>query len=134
MVEARLESRPIDTLRTGIRRDPLVWLAVLVLALIYLFTASRYDIFRNELYFIVCGRHPAFGYADLPPLAPLAAAATQLFGINVFLLRLPAIKSEFDSQEILPDTFELLNDDLNHVLPAQEGFKSRECKLAAGGE
>ena len=91
MVEARLESRPIDTLRTAIGRDPLVWLAVLVLALIYLFTASRYDIFRNELYFIVCGRHPAFGYADLPPLAPLAAAATQLFGINVFLLRLPAI-------------------------------------------
>jgi 4-amino-4-deoxy-L-arabinose transferase-like glycosyltransferase len=81
----------LDVARQLIRRDPIVWIAVLVLAIIYLFTASRYDIFRNELYFIVCGRHPAFGYADLPPLVPLIAAATQLFGINVFLLRLPAI-------------------------------------------
>jgi hypothetical protein len=81
----------LDVARAAIRRDPIVWIAVLVLAIIYLFTASRYDIFRNELYFIACGRHPSFGYADLPPLVPLIAAATQLFGINVFLLRLPAI-------------------------------------------
>ncbi|HTZ71954.1 MAG TPA: glycosyltransferase family 39 protein, partial [Acetobacteraceae bacterium] len=31
-----------------------------------------------------------FGYADQPPLAPLLAAATQMFGENLFLLRLPA--------------------------------------------
>jgi hypothetical protein len=80
-----------DAVRATIRRDPIVWIALLVLAVIYVFTASRYDIFRNELYFIACGRHPDFGYADLPPLVPLIAAATQLFGINVFLLRLPAI-------------------------------------------
>ncbi len=81
----------IDDTRAAIQGDPIVWVSVLVLAIIYLLTASRYDIFRNELYFIACGRHPAFGYADLPPLVPLIAAATQLFGVNVFLLRLPAI-------------------------------------------
>jgi dolichyl-phosphate-mannose-protein mannosyltransferase len=50
--------------------------------------AHRYDFFRDELYFIACGRHPAFGYADQPPLVPLAAAATQAFGHDLVLLRL----------------------------------------------
>jgi hypothetical protein len=44
--------------------------------------AGRYDIFRNELYFTVCGRHPDFGFVDQPPLVPLLAAATQLLGAN----------------------------------------------------
>jgi Dolichyl-phosphate-mannose-protein mannosyltransferase len=59
-------------------------------AVLHLAVAGRYDIFRNELYFIVCGRHPDFGYVDQPPLVPLLAAATQAFGDNVWLLRLPA--------------------------------------------
>ena len=73
------------------RRDPLVWTSVAILGALYFATASRYDIFRNELYFIACGRHPAFGYADLPPLVPLIAAATQLCGNSLWLLRLPSI-------------------------------------------
>jgi 4-amino-4-deoxy-L-arabinose transferase-like glycosyltransferase len=71
-------------------RDPFVWLVALAVAVVHLATAGRYDFFRNELYFIACGRHPAFGYADLPPLVPLLAATTQYFGANLFLLRLPA--------------------------------------------
>ena len=73
------------------RRDPIVWSAGAIIALLFFSTASRYDIFRNELYFIACGRHPAFGYADLPPLVPIIAATTQLFGVNVWMLRLPSI-------------------------------------------
>jgi len=69
----------------------MVWIVTLLLALLYFAIGNRYDIFRNELYFIACGRHPAFGYADLPPLVPWIAAATQAFGINVWLLRLPAM-------------------------------------------
>ena len=54
--------------------------------------AGRYGFFRDELYFIDCGRHPALGYADQPPLAPLIAALTQLAGPNLVLLRLlPAL-------------------------------------------
>lgn len=62
-------------------------LAVVVL---HLLVAGRYDFFRDELYFIVCGRHPAFGYVDQPPLIPLWAALSQAFGENLVILRLPA--------------------------------------------
>lgn len=61
------------------------------MALLYIVAGSHYGPFRNELYFIVCGRHPAFGYVDQPPLVPLVAALTQLGGVHIFVLRLPAI-------------------------------------------
>ncbi len=73
-----------------LRKDPAIWAMSLALFALQLALASRYDIFRNELYYIVCGRHPAFGYADQPPLVPLIAAATQLPGIHAWALRLPA--------------------------------------------
>ncbi len=60
-----------------------VWTIAAATAALHFALAGRYDIFRNELYFIVCGRHPAFGYADQPPLVPLLAAATQLFSENI---------------------------------------------------
>jgi 4-amino-4-deoxy-L-arabinose transferase-like glycosyltransferase len=58
---------------------------------LHLAFANRYDVFRDELYFIVCGRHPAFGYADQPPLVPLLAAAFYAFGHQTWLLRLPVV-------------------------------------------
>lgn len=81
----------LETIRDSIRRDPFVWLTAATMTIIYLALAGRYDTFRNELYFIACGRRPAFGYADLPPLVPLIAAGTQLFGDHTWLLRLPSI-------------------------------------------
>ncbi len=47
----------------------------------------HYGFFRDELYFIVCGRHPAFGYVDQPPLVPLIAAGSQMFGHSLVALR-----------------------------------------------
>ena len=47
----------------------------------------HYGYFRDELYLIICGRHPAWGYVDQPPVTPLLSAATQVFGHSLLLLR-----------------------------------------------
>ena len=42
---------------------------------------AGYGIFRDELYYLVCGRHLAFGYVDQPPLVALQARLSEmLFG------------------------------------------------------
>ncbi len=67
------------------------WSVAAIVAVVHFAVATQYGAFRNELYFIICGRHPAFGYVDQPPLVPLLAALTQAAGINLWLLRLPAV-------------------------------------------
>ena len=76
----------------GIARTPALWLGAACF-LVHLFANAHYDVFRDELYFIVCGLHPAFGYVDQPPLIPLIAAASfKLFGTALTPLRfLPAL-------------------------------------------
>jgi Dolichyl-phosphate-mannose-protein mannosyltransferase len=81
----------LTAVKEKLGRLPVEWWIALVVGLLHLIVASRYDFFRNELYFIVCGRHPDFGYVDQPPLVPLLAAATQIFGENIWLLRLPGV-------------------------------------------
>ncbi len=52
---------------------------------------AGYGIVRDELYYLVCGRHPAFGYVDQPPLVALVARASELiFGYrHLLLFRIP---------------------------------------------
>ena len=61
----------------------------------HLATATRYGIFRDELYYIACARHLDFGYVDHPPLiAGITWLVLHLFGSSLFALRLlPALAS-----------------------------------------
>lgn len=67
------------------RRIPLI--AAIVAFGLHLIGNPHYGYFRDELYLIICGRHPAWGYVDQPSLAPLLAAGSQVFGHSLFLLR-----------------------------------------------
>ena len=56
---------------------------------LHLVANGGYGFFRDELYFIVCGDRPAWGYVDQPPLIPLIAAWSHaLFGNSLTGFRL----------------------------------------------
>lgn len=77
------------------KASPLVlWLALLEVGL-HLATATRYGIFRDELYCIACARHLDFGYVDHPPLIAVTTwLVLHLFGSSLLALRLlPALAS-----------------------------------------
>ena len=69
---------------------PLV--AAISACFLHLIGNPQYGFFRDELYFIICGQHPQWNYVDQPPIACLLAAASQMFGPSLFLLRaVPAV-------------------------------------------
>jgi len=71
-------------------RNRLAWIAAGLTLLFHALGNAHYGFFRDELYFIACGRHPDWGYVDQPSLTPLLSAASQIFGQSLFMLRLVA--------------------------------------------
>src|SRR5207245_10365247 len=60
--------------------------------LIHVLLATRYGYFRDELYFLDCGRHLGWGYVDHAPLIGLVARLALLLGGSLHALRIfPAV-------------------------------------------
>jgi 4-amino-4-deoxy-L-arabinose transferase-like glycosyltransferase len=78
MVERPISSRELTS----------AWILAAVAVLVQVLTNHRYGYFRDELYFIACGEHLAFGYVDFAPLA----AWLIKFSRGVFGDSLPAIR------------------------------------------
>ncbi len=59
--------------------------------MLHLIVAGRYDFFRDEMYYIACSRHLAFGYVDQPPLIAVVVWLTRhILGHSLEALRVPA--------------------------------------------
>jgi hypothetical protein len=55
--------------------------------LLHLLLANRYGYFRDELYFLDCGRHLDWGYVDHAPMVGLVARVALMLGGSLFVLR-----------------------------------------------
>src|SRR5262249_3150358 len=54
--------------------------------------SGRFGSRQDELYFVVAGRHLAFGYVDQPPLIPLLTRVTGILGVSPTAARIiPAL-------------------------------------------
>src|SRR5215472_14557878 len=63
--------------------------AALVVLVVHLATNGNLGFHTDEFYYIDCGRHPALGYVDFPPIVPvLARLETDLLGATPWALRL----------------------------------------------
>jgi Dolichyl-phosphate-mannose-protein mannosyltransferase len=73
------------------RRFPIgaEWIAAAAYVALQLAVSTRYGYFRDELYYLACSHHLAWGYVDHPPMVAIVAAITRrLFGES-----LPAIRA-----------------------------------------
>lgn len=101
MTDTAVEARPSPPLEEPgsvlppLRKGPVFGIA-LAMAGLELAVSARYGYHRDELYFLACARHLAWGYVDQPPLVPFVAwLSPRLFGFSVVSLRVfPALAVE----------------------------------------
>jgi MFS family permease len=71
----------------------IVLYVALLRMILYAIAGPNYGYFRDELYYLACGEHPAWGYVDQPPLIAWVAWLLQhTIGTSLYALRLlPAL-------------------------------------------
>ena len=107
-------------------RPSVAWrpvLAVTALAVvIHAAVLTRYGWFGDEFYYVICGRHPAWGYVDQPPLSPFLARLAAAVPLDHGLVGLRVMAVAFQAGCIL----------LTAVLAAEFGGRRRAQAIAAG--
>jgi hypothetical protein len=81
---------PSDSSQTRALSGPAIVACVAAVKfLVHMATANLYGFFIDELYFLACGQHLAWGYVDFPPLTAFQAWLTRLlFGDSPWSIRL----------------------------------------------
>src|SRR5580704_14564794 len=71
----------------------IAWILAVAVVLLQMLTNGRYGYFRDELYFLACSDHLAWGYVDFAPLVALLTHASRfLLGDSLHAIRLlPAL-------------------------------------------
>jgi hypothetical protein len=70
-----------------VKLHPSVYVVALATVGAHLAFCHRFGFYRDELYFIDCAKHLAWGYVDQPPLAPFVTWLTAPLGYPVWGLR-----------------------------------------------
>ncbi|HYA17250.1 MAG TPA: glycosyltransferase family 39 protein [Bryobacteraceae bacterium] len=73
--------------------ERVVWPIAAAALAIHLYASGAYGYFTDELYYLACSRHPAWGYVDQPPLIAVVTALVRvLAGTSLRAIRfLPAL-------------------------------------------
>lgn len=90
--QAVLEERPLtlpSLEEVAVSATAMLLGLVLIKVLLQFAGIRHYGFFRDELYYMACGRHLAWGYVDQPPLiAVFAWFASHVFGHSIVALRI----------------------------------------------
>jgi hypothetical protein len=87
-VAPSVSSQPVLAKRVLFSGSAIVFLIAAIKLLLHLYAAHNYGYFPDELYFIACGNHLAWGYVDMPPLIAAMMKLTRfLFGDSLQSIR-----------------------------------------------
>jgi hypothetical protein len=91
LAQMQIDQGSAETLFSGNMR--IAWLLAAAAILLQMLTNGRYGYFRDELYFLACGDHLAWGYVDFAPLVALLARVSRaVLGDSLHAIRLlPAL-------------------------------------------